>query len=175
MADMPLIPALIRYQGIRDEIRMEHSLIAARIGWLVTSQSFLVTAFTISRGNAFTWHAWFSSLLLPILGLGVAVLTYPSIQGAVVTIRLWQQRQAALLQEFPHLQEVFDLRRPAQLHRRSMLFTRLLPVLFAALWLVIGIASQAPFLPGGHGARPAAAGVAPAPSPAVPGGDPAGP
>src|SRR5438067_2429619 len=45
---MANLDPLIEYQRFRDEIRAEHSLIANRLTWYVTSQSFLVSAFAIS-------------------------------------------------------------------------------------------------------------------------------
>src|SRR2546423_15555296 len=87
------------YQIIREEIRAEHSLIANRLSWYVTSQSFLVTAFAISRGNGFVWFHWFSTLLLPIIGFFSSALIFPSILGACSTIKLWHEKQRILFEQ----------------------------------------------------------------------------
>src|SRR5438094_4527619 len=81
------------YQNLREEIRAEHTLIANRLSWYVTSQSFLVTAFAISRGAGFTWFHWFSTLLLPIIGFVSSALILPSILGACFTITLCHDKQ----------------------------------------------------------------------------------
>src|SRR5437588_7070215 len=87
------------YEQIRNEIRAEHSLIANRLSWYVTSQSFLVTAFAISRGAGFTWFHWFSTLLLPIIGIVSSALIFPSILGACSTIKLWHDKQRLLFEQ----------------------------------------------------------------------------
>src|SRR5256885_16413110 len=96
------------YQNLREEIRAEHSLIANRLTWYVTSQSFLVTAFAISRGAGFIWFHWFSTLLLPLIGLISSALIFPSILGACETIKLWHHKQGELFQHHPDLRSAFE-------------------------------------------------------------------
>src|SRR2546430_16780936 len=91
------------YEKIREEIRSEHALIANRLTWYVTSQSFRVTAFAISRGAGFTWFHWFSTLLLPIIGFVSSALIFPSILGACSTIKLWHDKQRTLFEQHREL------------------------------------------------------------------------
>src|SRR5437870_13920101 len=93
------------YQNIRDEIRAEHTLIANRLTWYVTSQSFLVTAFAISRASGFTWFHWFSTLLLPFVGFVSSALIFPSILGASATIELWHQKQRQFFERHAEFQK----------------------------------------------------------------------
>src|SRR5437588_11908271 len=97
------------YQNIREEIRAEHALVANRLTWYVTSQSFLVTAFAISRGNGFAWFHWFSTLLLPLVGFVSSALIFPSILGACSTIKLWHDKQRTLFEQHAQLKAAFEL------------------------------------------------------------------
>ncbi|MBC7805588.1 MAG: hypothetical protein H7145_05500 [Akkermansiaceae bacterium] len=84
----------------RNEIGREWTLLTARVGTLITSQSFLVTAFTISLGNMNpTWGGLFTlvyPLLLATVGLSVAYYSYPAITGAAKVIELWHKKQGRL-------------------------------------------------------------------------------
>ena len=129
------------YQQIRDEIRAEHSLIANRLTWYVTSQSFLVSAFAISRGNGFHWHPWFSTLLLPLVALITSLLVLPSIVGARKTIQLWHEKQRAFFARNPEFSAAFELKRASWIETQGMLFPTVIPLVFAAFWLVVHLAS----------------------------------
>ncbi len=84
----------------RNEISREWTLLTARVGTLITAQSFLVTAFTISLGNMNPkWGAAFTlfyPLLLAAVGLSVAYFSYPAITGAARVIELWHKKQGRL-------------------------------------------------------------------------------
>lgn len=129
------------YEKIREEIRAEHTLIANRLTWYVTSQSFLVSAFAISSGSGFAWHHWFSTLLLPLIALTTSVTIYPSILGAGKTILLWHEKQSDLFARNPDLSAAFELNRPKWIVSQGMLFPAVVPLLFAAFWIVIHLAS----------------------------------
>jgi hypothetical protein len=129
------------YQCIRDEIRAEHSLIANRLTWFVTSQSFVVSAFAISRGAGFTWHAWFSTTLIPLVALVSTVLVFPSIAGARTTIRLWHKKQRDFFERHPDFQAAFQLKRAAWIESQALLFPIGIPLIFAAFWCVVHLAS----------------------------------
>jgi hypothetical protein len=134
---MPQLPPDLEYRQIRDEIRAEHALVSNRLTWYATSQSFLVTAFTISRANGFTWHSWYSTMLLPALGLCASLLILPSIIGACKTIRLWHRKQKEFFARNPEYQTAFDLRRAQWIESRGLLFPQFMPLLFGSFWVII--------------------------------------
>lgn len=138
---MTSLEPTFQYEKIREEIRAEHALIANRLTWYVTSQSFLVSAFAISSGSNFMWHRWFSTSLIPGLGLWSSLLVFPSILGACATIKLWHRRQ----QEFFHLHAefhaAFHLRRASWIENRGLLFPKVMPGLFSLFWIIIIVAS----------------------------------
>jgi hypothetical protein len=138
---MPEFPPAFEYQTIRDESRAEHTLIANRLTWYVTSQSFLVTAFAISQGAGFVWFRWFSTLLIPAIGLLSASLVFPSIVGACETIKLWHAKQRDFFLRHSEFKAAFELERPAWIESRGLLFPKVIPVLFGVFWLVIHVAS----------------------------------
>ena len=129
------------YQHIREEVRAEHSLIANRLTWYVTSQSFLVTAFAISRGSGFTWHLWFSTTLLPLVAFVTSLLILPSVAGARKTIKLWHERQGNFFIRNPEFKAAFELKRASWIESQGLLFPTVVPLLFAVFWLVIHLAS----------------------------------
>ncbi len=127
----------MEYRQIREEVRAEHALLSNRLTWYATSQSFLVTAFTISRANGFTWHPWYSTLLLPLLGLCVSLLIFPSIIGACKTIRLWHGKQKTFFERNPDFRVAFDLQRAPWIQSRGLLFPQFMPILFGIFWVII--------------------------------------
>ena len=129
------------YQHIREEIRGEHSLITNRLTWYVTSQSFLVTAFAISRGSGFTWHHWFSTTLLPLVAFVNSLLILPSIVGARKTIKLWHEKQTGFFQRNQEFKIAFNLQRASWIESQGLLFPTVVPLGFAVFWLVIHLAS----------------------------------
>ena len=130
------------FQMIRDEVKAEHTLISSRLAWYVTSQSFLMTAFAISRGAGFRWFSWFSAVLLPLTGVLSSWLIFPSILAARQTIHLWHLKQARFFEVHPEFKAAFELRRNSRLHTESLLFPTWMPVLFGLFWFVIIIASR---------------------------------
>lgn len=130
------------YQAIRDEIRAEHTLIANRLSWYVTSQSFLVTAFVISQGNGFAWFRWFSTVLLPVVGFTSSALIFPSILGAVSTITLWHQKQDEFFKLNKAFKNAFSMQRPSWVERRGLLFPQIMPLLFGLVWIIVFVASK---------------------------------
>jgi hypothetical protein len=129
------------YEQIRNEIRAEHSLIANRLTWYVTSQSFLVTAFAISRGAGFSWHPWFSTTLLPLVALASSLLIFPSVVGARNTIRLWHEKQRGFFARHPEFEAAFHLQRASWIESQGLLFPIVIPLIFAAFWVVVHCAS----------------------------------
>ena len=139
---MANLDSAFEYQTIRSEIQAEHSLMSNRLNWYVTAQSFLIIAFAISEATGFTWFRWLPRVLIPILGLVCSALIYPSIAGASITIKLWHERQKLFLENHPEFQKSFELRRTPLVHEASLLFPRLVPLVFALFWAIILLASR---------------------------------
>jgi hypothetical protein len=138
---MPGLQPEFEYQILREESRAEHALIANRLTWYVTSQSFLVTAFAISRGSGFVWFRWLSTFLIPTIGLLSSGLVFPSIFGACETVKLWHAKQCEFFLRHPEFKAAFEVKRPMWIESRGLLFPKVMPVIFGLFWLVIHVAS----------------------------------
>lgn len=85
--------SLDAYRVIRSEIEHEDQLINHRLSWLVSSQSFLLTAFAISvnapvqfKTPAYEHLNALLFKLLPYAGLASTVLIYPTILAAIASL-----------------------------------------------------------------------------------------
>ena len=114
------------YDKIRDEIKTEYNLLNSRLTWFVTSQSFLVSAFAISRANGFVW---------------LAALVLPSLMAACQTIELWHEKQAHFFVNQPEFDHCLHLNRKSWLEHQGLLLPQIMPFVFITFWLVIHVAS----------------------------------
>ena len=69
--------------AIRDEIQAEHSLISHRMTWLVTSQSFLMTAYAVSWNLGYQRPVFFHNGI-PLLGFSISLFASIALICAVV-------------------------------------------------------------------------------------------
>ena len=88
-------------QFIRQRIEFENNLVNQRIGALVGSQSFLISAFTIGLSAPLQFRSGnFDALhrllirFLPIAGLSIVVLTSLSILAAIIALHTLYQQAA---------------------------------------------------------------------------------
>lgn len=143
-------------QGLRQDVQAEHTLIASRITWYVTSQAFLLTAFATSWTPHFVWPDFFHRIL-PIAGILLSAVILASVYAATWAQDVYLREQKALVARiraevslFP--EEVLAL----DAYTRTMVANRraesgriignhihalvrvtplLLPLAFSALWL----------------------------------------
>ena len=120
------------YRYLREELRFEHTLLGGRMTYYITSQSFLFTAAAIAR--SMNWHGfyWFSGALLPLVGLAASGTILYSIHTAYGRMDAWRAKE----KEFEGSHPLVVLY-PERMHRRSLLFTTLMPWLFAAVWVIL--------------------------------------
>ncbi len=122
------------YKYLREELRFEHTLLNARMTSYITGQSFLFTAAAVARTmNSHGFH-WFSGALLPLVGVVASAITLESIRTSYGRIDAWRAAE----KEFAGLHPLVILY-PEGAHRRSLLFTTLMPRLFFAVWVVIAV------------------------------------
>ena len=135
---------------IRDETRFELGLLHERVNALVTAEAFLTIAYTTAMSNTAPWGATFSRVAAPILsglGLVLAVLAWPGVDGTVRIILAWSARRGELLERHPELWVLHwkpgprssDARRAGLDSWRSMLFFRAVPGLFVIVWAVLTV------------------------------------
>jgi len=165
-ADLPSRAKLEKLKFYRDEDRQEWNLISNRVSSYITSQSFLVSAYTIAMGNGNPkWGDTFTlyfPLLLATVGLFASFYAYPAISAARTIIELWHKKQGRLYllnpdeaeknpeaaQHDPMMDDFRDGRPliPArrangepvdELHLRSLRFAIAMPWLFGITWIVL--------------------------------------
>ncbi len=121
---------------IREEIRFQHNLLGARATLLVTSESFLFTAFAVaSRGSQNSQSLdWFLHWLLPCVGLSISLLSIPSILGAINRITGQRELLARYsLEEILCFGDCWD----RIVHKSSLGFSGFLPIVFLVAWVVV--------------------------------------
>jgi len=141
--------ALDWYRLLRSRIEHEDNLVIQRLSWLVASQSFLFTAYSITTnglssaapkgGTAFVhqWAALFQ--LIPLVAVSNAVLIYVSILAALKAIRELRHQYQARLDEkaMPALQT------RATTRLLGLSAPLLVPLLFVAVWLFLFVHGHA--------------------------------
>ncbi len=143
-------------KGLRVDIQAEHTLIASRVTWYVTSQSFLLTTYAMSWNANFGWPAFFHDIL-PIAAIVLSVVILASIYAATWAQDVYLREQTTLIARVkneltlsPAEQLAFDS------YQRTMVANRttaggkvmgnlvhalvrdtpfILPIGFSALWL----------------------------------------
>lgn len=143
-------------KALRQDIQAEHTLIASRVTWYVTSQAFLLTAYATSWNAGFEWPAFFHRLV-PVAAILLSVVIFASVCAATWAQDVYLREQAwlvARLEGAPDLDESGTLALEA--YRHTMVSNRrdsagraigglihalgrvtplVLPVAFSLLWL----------------------------------------
>lgn len=83
-------------QALRLDIQAEHTLIASRITWYVTSQAFLLTAFATSWTANFVWPYFFHRVL-PVAGIVLSAVILVSVYAATWAQDVYLREQDALV------------------------------------------------------------------------------
>ena len=137
------ITNLEKLNFFRDEIKHEFGLLGQRLAWYVTCQSFLITSFAISI-NKSSSLTWFSYVIIAI-GICASILIGPAIWGAHRTIKMYGDKKRDLLKN----DELIDFRIPRDafpfadddIHKKSMYFSGVIPIVFIVIWLIVFILS----------------------------------
>ena len=127
------------YTFLREEIRHQDNLINARLSWLVSSQSFLLSAFAITlNGSARSLLPIYAKLnvvlvtLLPVAGIVTDVGSYLTILAAI--LRMMKIRGLAGDSHPLHLPSV---QADCFTRRLGLSGPVLIPVVFLTVWLAI--------------------------------------
>lgn len=134
MTDHPL-SAPEFYKIIRSRIEHENNLIAQRLSWFMTSQSFLFMAYALlePEENGTMRNPRFALIvLLPVLAICTGVLIFFSIHAAVLAIRGLRQTYE---QQIKLMGSTFlPIQSDTEVRRRGILAPIILPILFSAVW-----------------------------------------
>ncbi|SEQ14578.1 hypothetical protein [Microlunatus flavus] len=131
---------------VRDETRFELGLLHDRVNALLAAEAFLTIAYTAAMSNGASWGAAFAAVAAPVLALLGLLLALLALPGVGTTVRIVLALTAQQDELFARLRGSAVAYhgapgRPAALddQRRSLLFFRAVPVLFAVVWVVLGV------------------------------------
>ena len=137
-----------RALAIREEMKFEVGIMHDRINTLVSAEAFLIISFTMSLtyvnenwSGRFFWIA----PLLALVGFLLAVLAWPGVSRSFEIIAEWNILLIDAVNEArtePHFAwrpsiGTLGAAREQGGHRRAMLFTRFVPVVFAVAWVCL--------------------------------------
>jgi hypothetical protein len=115
----------------------ELALINGRMSWLVISESFIFSAFTTAVANAARSQVLRSFvLLMPLVGLLLALLVYPAILAAGSTASRLRAERARCELKVPEELRV-QLESSARAHFWGSLPTHAIPVMLILVWIVV--------------------------------------
>ena len=146
--DMP-VEGSRRFAFIREETRFEIGLLHDRVNALIAAEAFLTIVFTMAMGNPSARLGLILPVLvapvLALLGLTLAIMAWPGIDASFKIIAEWNLRQLLVMREYPVLSDSMwrlSVRAKGNLRadpdqRRTMLFARAAPAIFAAAWAIL--------------------------------------
>lgn len=119
---------------LREELRFEHQLLGSRMTYYMTSQSFLFTTAAIAR--SVQWHGvyWFSGIMVPLVGIASSAVLLFSIHAAFGRLDQWRAKEKQFEGKHPLI-----VLYPEDKHRKSLLFTILMPWLLIGVWLALAV------------------------------------
>jgi hypothetical protein len=126
------------HQAIRKETSDEQALLTQRVGWLLATQGFLLSAFAVSLGVAMPRFWWFTCVVVPGLGSFISYLCRFPIEAAVATIDFWRTKEQEFYRNNPEFQPLNLSERGEIIHVRSLQLPRVLPRCFLYGWPVLG-------------------------------------
>lgn len=121
---------------VHREIHYEHGLISNRMGWYVTSQSFLMAAFAVVGGDLHNF-LWLAKWFIPPLGIFISIVTLVSISAAVMVMSRLRNEEKCLIEKHDP-QSPFRLLRK-HTHGMGLLPPVSIPSLFLIAWILIWI------------------------------------
>ena len=131
---------------VRDETRFELGLLHDRVNALLAAEAFLTIAYTAAMSNGAAWGASFAAVAAPVLAVLGLLLALLALPGVATTARIVLTQTAAQDELFSRLRGSAvafhaGAGRPAAVtdQRRSLLFFRAVPVVFAVVWVVLGV------------------------------------
>lgn len=134
--------------AIREEMRFEIGVFHDRVNALISAEAFLLISFTMSLtyvgAGSGTGLFWISPIMA-VIGFTLAALALPGVLTSYRIIVEWNilfvdilnaAHAASLVEWRPSVFIDGDKRIHAD-HRRGMLFSRLVPLIFMVAWLIL--------------------------------------
>lgn len=134
-----------RLAAVRDETRFELGLLHDRVNALLAAEAFLTIAYTAAMSNGATWGRQFAAAAAPtlaVLGLLLALIALPGVAATSRIVLTQTALQDQLVARLPGsalggYHSVTGRGSAVKDQRRSLLFFRTVPLLFALAWIVL--------------------------------------
>lgn len=137
------------FEIVHREIHAEHGLIANRMLWYMTSQSFLMSAFILSGATPnHSVHAyfWFARWLIPMLGILVSMVIHRSLRAALQAMEILRNEAETI--EKDHGLRAIPFRalhkKAPSIHPDGIWPPKILPIVFLFAWVVVLICALMP-------------------------------
>ncbi len=135
---------------VRAELRFEIGFLHDRVNALLTAEAFLTIAYTAAMSNGASWGPSFAAVvgpLLAILGLVLALLAWPGVTAtARLVLELTKDHGVLLTRQVddpvsasPEGSRQLAFAAVQANQRRSLLFFRAVPAIFAAVWIALAL------------------------------------
>lgn len=129
---------------VREETRTELGLLHERVNALLAAEAFLTIAYTAAMSNGAAWGRSFALVAAPVLALLGLLLALLALPGVATTARIILAGTALQEDLYARLPTAGGVRRRVAMRpagvgeqRRGLVFFRTVPVLFAAVWVVL--------------------------------------
>ncbi len=134
-----------RLVAVRDETRFELGLLHDRVNAVLAAEAFLTIAYTAAMSNGAAWGRHFAAVAAPVLamlGLLLAALALPGVTATTRIVLTQTALQEQLVERLPGsalggFHSVTGRGSALKDQRRSMLFFRTVPLLFAVVWIIL--------------------------------------
>lgn len=129
----PLEGPKFEYTQYRRWIAEEHQIIGNRVGWLVSSNVFLMAPFAIAQNENNT--AEYLETYIPMLGGSIAFFALISIHISVQTIKIFVEKENSFFKSNENF-KVFDPQRHKYAHGASLIYPLAVPILLITFWIL---------------------------------------
>jgi len=144
MGDPELEHEIRRLVFIREETRFEIGLLHDRINALIGAEAFLTIAFTMALSAPLPRTGVAIATVVPpilsMVGLTLAIISWPGIDATFQIILEWDARQLELVRGNDRLAQTMwrrDVSRRGTRQQMTMLFARAGPLVFAVAWAIV--------------------------------------
>lgn len=135
-----------RLAAVREETRSELGLLHDRVNALLAAEAFLTIAYTAAMSDGAPWGRVFAAVGAPVLALLGLLLALLALPGVATTTRIVLAQTALQDELFVRLAGTATgyhggPGRPTAVadQRRGLMFSRTVPVLFAVVWVFLGV------------------------------------
>jgi len=132
---------LTQLERLTEAIESEFDLISARIGWLVTSEAFIFTAYATTMANVIEKSQHVSTIIeylafaLPLFGIILAILVALSVFAAHSAIEKLKKQRDLFLEQLPQALRIVLISSRDHEHILGNIPSQTIPWLIIIVWI----------------------------------------